>query len=61
MSLFKALISTEKTDIIGIPETWIHTNTRDFEGEFDMSGYKMFKKDRLDREEVEYYCMLEII
>ena len=50
MSLFKALISTEEPDIIGITETWIHTNTRDFEGEFDMSGYKMFKKDRPDRE-----------
>ena len=50
MSLFKALISTEEPDIIGITETWIHTNTRDFEGEFDMSGYKMFKKYRLDKE-----------
>ena len=29
---------------------WIHTNTRDFEGEFEIPGYKTFKKDRLDRE-----------
>ena len=47
---FQALISTEKPDIIGITETWIHTDTRDFEGEYNMSGYKMFKKDRLDIE-----------
>ena len=50
MDLFHALILTEKPDVIGITETWIHTNTRDFEGEFEMSGYIMFKKDRLDRE-----------
>ena len=29
---------------------WIHTNTRDFEGEFEIPGYIAFKKDRLDRE-----------
>ena len=50
MNLFRALMATEKPEIVGITETWIHTNTRDFEGEFDMLGYKMFKKDRLNRE-----------
>ena len=50
MNIFQALIATENPEIIGITETWIHTNTRDFEGEFDLPGYKMFKKDRLDRE-----------
>ena len=41
---------TEKPDIVGITETWIHTHTRDFEGEFHIPGYKIFKKDRLERE-----------
>ena len=48
--LFRALLATEKPEIVGITETWIHTNTRDFEGEFEIPGYKTFKKDRLDRE-----------
>ena len=50
MDLFRALLATEKPEIVGITETWIHTNTRDFEGEFEMPGYITFKKDRLDRE-----------
>ena len=50
MDLFRALLATEKPEIVGITETWIHTNTRDFEGEFEIPGYKTFKKDRLDRE-----------
>ena len=50
MDLFRALLATEKPKIVGITETWIHTNTRDFEGEFEIPGYKTFKKDRLDRE-----------
>ena len=44
------LLATEKPEIVGITETWIHTNMRDFEGEFEIPGYKTFKKDRLDRE-----------
>ena len=50
MDLFRALLATEKPEIVGITETWIHTNTRDFEGEFEIPGYITFKKDRLDRE-----------
>ena len=50
MDLFRALLATEKPEIVGITETRIHTNTRDFEGEFEIPGYKTFKKDRLDRE-----------
>ena len=46
----KTFLVTEKPEIVGITETWIHTNTRDFEGEFEIPGYKTFKKDRLDRE-----------
>ena len=44
MDLFRALLATEKPEIVGITETWIHTNTRDFEGEFEIPGYKTFKK-----------------
>ena len=50
VDLFKAMMATEKPDIVGITETWIHTDTRDFEGEFSIPGYKIFKKDRPDRE-----------
>ncbi|KAI3386713.1 hypothetical protein SNEBB_010555 [Seison nebaliae] len=49
---FKALLTTEKPDIVAITETWIHSNPdgRDFIGEYDMPGYKLFHKDRTDRE-----------
>ena len=50
MDLLRALLATEKPEIVGITETWIHTNMRDFEGEFEIPGYKTFKKYRLDRE-----------
>ena len=40
---------TEKPDIVGITESWISTDTTDFEGEYELSGYKMFKKDRIGR------------
>ena len=50
MDAFRALIATENPEIVGITESWIHTDTRDFEGEFHLSGYKMFKKDRLGKE-----------
>ena len=50
MDLFRALINKEKPDLIGITETWIHTNTRDFVGEYNVQGYKLFKKDRIDKE-----------
>ena len=50
MDLLRALVVMEKPEIIGITESWIHTSTRDFEGEFELPGYKMFKKDRLDKE-----------
>ena len=50
MDLLRALLAIEKPEIVGITETWIHTNTRDFEGEFEVPGYKIFKKDRLGKE-----------
>ncbi|MEL7079452.1 MAG: endonuclease/exonuclease/phosphatase family protein [Cyanobacteria bacterium J06582_2] len=50
MDLFRSLMVVEKPDIVGISETWIHTKTRDFEGEYELKGYRMFKKDRIDKE-----------
>ena len=50
MDEFRALIALEKPEIVGITETWIHTDTRDFEGEFNLAGYSMFKKDRVNKE-----------
>lgn len=44
MHLFRATIASEELDVIGITETWIHASTRDFDGEFEVPGYKMFKK-----------------
>ena len=37
----------EKPEIVGITESWISTDTTDFEGEFELPGYKIFKKDRI--------------
>ena len=50
MDVFRALIAKEKPDIIGIMETWIHTNTRDYIEEYNVHGYKLFKKDRIHKE-----------
>ena len=49
MDSFRALMVIEKPDIVGITESWISTDTTDFEGEYELSGYKMFKKDRIGR------------
>ena len=46
MASFRALLEVEKPEIVGITESWISTDTIDFEGEFQIPGYKMFKKDR---------------
>ncbi len=37
-------------DIIGITETWIHSQDRDFIGEFNINGYCLFNKDRITKE-----------
>ena len=39
----------EKTEIVGITESWISTATTDFEGEYDIPGYKIFKRDRIGK------------
>ena len=46
MDSFRALMEVEKPEIVGITESWISTDTTDFEGEYQIPGYKMFKKDR---------------
>ena len=46
VDLFKAMVASENLDIIGITETWIQEETRDFVGEYEIAGYKLFKKDR---------------
>ena len=46
---FRAMIASEELDIIGITETWIQEKTKDFIGEYEIPGYKLFKKDRLNK------------
>ena len=45
MDSFRALMVVEKTEIVGITESWISTATTDFEGEYDIPGYTIFKRD----------------
>ena len=49
IELFRAMIASEELDIIGITETWIQEETKDFIGEYQIPGYKLFKKDRLNK------------
>ena len=46
---FRGFIATESADLIAITETWINTSNRDFEAEYELPGYQMFRKDRQDR------------
>ena len=46
----RALIATEKIDIVAITETWIHASGRDFIGEFHIPTFRLFHRDRSDRE-----------
>ena len=39
----------EKPEIVGITESWISTATTDFEGEYELPGYKIFRKDRIGK------------
>ena len=50
MDLFRVMIANEKLDIVGITESWVHEETRDYVGEYEIPGYKLFKKDRLGKE-----------
>jgi len=44
------VLRLEKPDVVAITETWIHTSSRDFEGEFQVPGYLMYHRDRSNRE-----------
>ena len=59
MDLFRAMVASEKLDIIGVTESWIHEETRDYLGEFEIPRYKLFKKDRVGRGGGGFYFMLK--
>ena len=46
MDSFRALMIMEEPDVVGITESWISTDSTDFEGEYAIPGYKIFKRDR---------------
>ena len=43
-------MATEHLDVVAITESWIHSDTRDYVGEYEIPSYKMFHKDRTLRE-----------
>ena len=45
----RALMVAEKPETVGITELWVSTDTTHFEGDFEILGYKVFRKDRLDK------------
>ncbi len=49
----QALVKVKSWDIIGITEIWIHSQDRDFIGEFNINRYCLFNKDRINKEGVE--------
>ncbi len=46
----QALVTVNPWDIIAIIETSIHSQDRDFIGEFRLNGYCLFNKDRINKE-----------
>ena len=46
---FRALTSTSPVDVIGITETWVDTDGRDFEAEYSLPGYSLYHQDRAGR------------
>ena len=46
----QALVLMEEPALVAITESWMKTSKRDFEGEFAISGYQLFHKDRDNRE-----------
>lgn len=46
---FRALVATEEVEIIAVTESWIDVSSRDYEGEYDLPGYTMYRKDRVGR------------
>ena len=45
----EALVALEDYDIIGITETWLNTDQRDYLAEYCLPGYKMFNCERVNR------------
>ena len=45
----ETLALTENYDIIGITETWINTEVRDYLAEFALPGYSIFNAERKDK------------
>ncbi len=46
MDELRALVSTEKIDIIAITETWINLDSKHFKTEYLIDGYNLFNTDR---------------
>ena len=42
-------VFTENYDIIGVTETWLNTENRDFLAEYKLPGYTIFEKSRTDK------------
>ncbi len=55
----QTLVKVKSWDIIGITETWIHSQDRDFIGEFNMNGYCLFNKDRINKKGGGVFYILE--
>ena len=49
MDDIRALVCTEKIDIIAFTETWINLDTRELPVEYQIAGYKLFHTDRQTR------------
>ena len=45
----EALAALEDYDVIGITETWLNTDRRDYLAEYSLHGYKMFNCERANR------------
>ena len=45
----EALAALEDYDIIGVTETWLNTDRRDYLAEYSLPGYKMFNCERVNR------------
>ena len=50
-SELEELAFSENYDIIGITESWLNTEVRDFLAEYKIPGYTMFKKCRVTKME----------
>ena len=43
------VVLTENYDIIGVTESWLNTENRDFLAEYNLPGYSIFEKSRTDK------------